>query len=240
MKANETQSNAKSDDHTFEKVYDRQRRRVRGLWLRSDTYYVQMVVDCQTKRIALHAAQTVSEAVSARQVLKDKISNGSYQAETSKKLAPADDRSLTAAISGYQSTRHKLGGGKSADDRNVDFHAKLENHPQLMCEHRDKTRIGFLPATTIHSSRLSHLSGGTLRCTFTRSPASTVRIPSAPLRIAAASASMVFINCQSPGQRLARICDNGGVVAEGFGLPAGEPSGKRPAARTRHARWAKA
>jgi hypothetical protein len=97
---------------------------VRGLWLRSDTYYVQLVVDCQTKRIALQAAQMVSEAVSARQVLKDKISNGSYQAETSKKLAPklapADDRSLTAAISGYQSTRNKLGGVKPATGKRED------------------------------------------------------------------------------------------------------------------------
>ena len=52
----------------YEKVYDRKRNRVRGLWLREGTYYAQF--GQPIGRVRLTGAQTVSEAETARQVLK--------------------------------------------------------------------------------------------------------------------------------------------------------------------------
>jgi hypothetical protein len=73
MKGNETQINTNVNDRTYEKVYDRQRRRMRGLWFRDPTYYAQVDIGGRTKRIPLPDATTVAEAERARQVLKQKI-----------------------------------------------------------------------------------------------------------------------------------------------------------------------
>ena len=105
MKGNETQSNTSGDDRTYEKVYERQRRRMRGLWFRDPTYYAQVDIGGRTKRIPLPDATTVAEAEKARQVLKQKIAAGEYPP---KKLAPPADHSLAAAITGYQTTRDSL------------------------------------------------------------------------------------------------------------------------------------
>jgi hypothetical protein len=109
VKGNEMQSNVKSDNRTFEKVFDRQRRRVRGLWLREGTYYAQMRVNGRAKRIALQAADSIATALTARQELKNKIAKGEYPP---KKVAPDQilpaDHSLGAAIKGYQTTRDTL------------------------------------------------------------------------------------------------------------------------------------
>ena len=135
VKPKEAQSSVKSDDRAFEQVFDRQRNRVRGLWLRDDKYFARLDVDGITKRIPLHGAQSVSEAETARQVIKNKIATGEYQAEQAKKLAPevapgteAVDHSIKAAILGYRSTRDKIGGldPKTGDREDSGLNAWIE------------------------------------------------------------------------------------------------------------------
>jgi integrase len=118
MKGNELQSNTKSESRVFEQVFDRQHRRVRGLWQRDGTLYAQVQVLGQPRRIALQGAETIPDAVRARQELKKKIEAGEYPPKkVGPKLGPvvsgappvpAVDHSLGAAITGYQATRDSL------------------------------------------------------------------------------------------------------------------------------------
>ena len=98
----------------YEKVYDRKRNRVRGLWLREGVYYAQF--GQPVGRARLTGAQTVPEAETARQVLKKRISSGDYPPKkTSTATAPAEqtttvDHSINAAIVGYRHERKHLAG----------------------------------------------------------------------------------------------------------------------------------
>ncbi len=106
VKLGDTQSNAKS----FEKVFDRNRQRVRGLWLRCGSYYAQLNVAGVAKKLVLPGADSIPKALAARQDLKNKIAAGEYPP---KKVghevgrAP-DDHTIAAAIKGYRATRDEL------------------------------------------------------------------------------------------------------------------------------------
>jgi hypothetical protein len=111
VKRNETQSNAKS----FEKVFDRNRHRVRGLWFRCGSYYAQLDVAGVAKKLVLQGADSIPKALGARQDLKNKIAAGEYPPKKVEHKVghPANangttDRSLAAAITGYRATRDEL------------------------------------------------------------------------------------------------------------------------------------
>jgi hypothetical protein len=107
VKASETQSNVKSDSRTFEKVFDRQRRRMRGLWPRDPTYYAQVDINGAAKRVPLPDAKTVSEAETARQALKEKISKGEYPPPkvVPEKVVPDDQEKLAEGGQGQGRVR---------------------------------------------------------------------------------------------------------------------------------------
>jgi integrase len=111
VKRNETQSNAKS----FEKVFDRNRQRVRGLWFRCGSYYAQLDVAGVAKKLVLQGADSIPKALGARQDLKNKIAAGEYPPKKVEHKVghPTNangttDHSLAAAITGYRATRDEL------------------------------------------------------------------------------------------------------------------------------------
>jgi hypothetical protein len=55
--------------NAFQKVSDARNRRVRGPWMRNGTFYAQIL---PAARVALHRAQTVSQAITEMQALKKK------------------------------------------------------------------------------------------------------------------------------------------------------------------------
>ncbi len=65
--------NAKPAEIPYEKVFDRQRQRVRDIWLHSYTYHAQMDVLGKTKRIPLPTANSIATAWGAQQELKTKL-----------------------------------------------------------------------------------------------------------------------------------------------------------------------
>jgi hypothetical protein len=111
VKRNETQSNAKS----FEKDFDRNRQRVRGLWFRCGSYYAQLDVAGVAKKLVLQGADSIPKALGARQDLKSKIAAGEYppkkiEHKVGHPANPAGttDHTLAAAITGYRATRDEL------------------------------------------------------------------------------------------------------------------------------------
>ena len=96
----------------YEKVYDRKRNRVRGLWLREGVYYAQF--GQPVGRARLTGAQTVPEAETARQVLKKRISGGEYPPKKTPSATPPTeqtvtvDHSINTAIAGYSQERKHL------------------------------------------------------------------------------------------------------------------------------------
>lgn len=102
----------------FNRVFDDAGRRVRGLWIRNGTYYAQVRFSkLQTARLPLHDAKTLPQAVSARQALKMEIKAGtvtgpgtptSAAAKTEEPATTEKERTLAAAVLGYQRDRDTL------------------------------------------------------------------------------------------------------------------------------------
>ncbi len=101
---------------TFNRVFDEDTRRVRGLWIRNGVYYAQVRFSpTQTGKLPLHDAKTLPQAISARQALKRKIKHGEIAAPGAPKSpdqklphVPVEGRTLKAAIERYQHERDML------------------------------------------------------------------------------------------------------------------------------------
>ena len=108
--ASPRRANPKRD---FLPVFDYRKRKVRGICTRNGLYYGQFNGG---KRYHLQGATNLQEAITARQVLKDKILKGEWPPKptgtpnenVAPGVAPTTDYSLAAAIAGYREERDKL------------------------------------------------------------------------------------------------------------------------------------
>lgn len=84
MTRGDSQQDAKakpiSIDHLlkYNPVFNRRHERVRGLWERNGVFYAQVKVRGWTGRVPLHDAQTVADALAARQVPKSRNPRGRW------------------------------------------------------------------------------------------------------------------------------------------------------------------
>ncbi len=127
MQRNATKSNDRvvTKPNVFNPVYDKNRKRVRGIWIRNGVYYAQVRIAEQVKQVPLHDATTIAQAVRERQALKSSISKGDYppKAEPEQPVqAPAStqadqsapEHTIPAAIEGYRKERDLLKKGDPA------------------------------------------------------------------------------------------------------------------------------
>ena len=140
MTRDETQNDAETIDPALKHnpAFNRRNERVRGLWERNGVYYAQVKVRGWTGNVRLHA-ETVADAVAARQVVKTEIKSGKFltppelkqreEKEKAEKVSTeVSTRTLTNAVTKYQAERDTLGKQdpqKSASGRP----GKLKNQP---------------------------------------------------------------------------------------------------------------
>jgi len=127
MQRNATKSNDRvvTKPNIFNPVFDKNRKRVRGIWIRNGVYYAQVRIGDQVKQVPLHDATTISQAVRERQALKSSISKGDYppkpeptktvQAPASAQSSqPPSEHTIPAAIERYRKERDLLKKGNVA------------------------------------------------------------------------------------------------------------------------------
>jgi hypothetical protein len=80
MQRNATQSkdSVVPKPNVFNPVFNRNRKRVRGIWIRNGVFYVQVRIADQVKQVLLHDASTIAQAIRERQALKSSIAKGEY------------------------------------------------------------------------------------------------------------------------------------------------------------------
>ena len=90
VKRDTTPSNAPTvRANVFNPVFDRDGRRVRGLWIRNGVYPSQLRLPGQVKQVPLHDATSVPRSVREQQVLKSKVARGEFPAPLETALDPA-------------------------------------------------------------------------------------------------------------------------------------------------------
>jgi integrase len=145
MKRNETESilvdksPPRKQKNTFARVYDRDGRRVRGLWVRNGVYYAQVRVGRHKTRVRLEHADTVPQAVTELQALKKRrragkltlpqklpVQKGAQNPEQEGEHKVGSHRSpLKDAIAGYQRDRDTLDKKDPDTGRREDSGLKL-------------------------------------------------------------------------------------------------------------------
>jgi hypothetical protein len=90
MKRNETQRDvmrkpARRRPNAWNKVFDRRKKRVRGLWERNGVYYAQLRIRGKPIRFKLDHTTTVPQAVEEMQALKRQDAKASYQARENRR-----------------------------------------------------------------------------------------------------------------------------------------------------------
>src|SRR5437660_8636033 len=128
MKRNETESflvdkePPRKQRNKFARVYDRDGRRVRGLWVRNSVYYAQVRVGGHKTRVRLDHADTVPQAIIELQALKKRrragkltlpqklpVQKGAHYGEQEGEHKIGNPHSpLKDAIAGYQGDRDTL------------------------------------------------------------------------------------------------------------------------------------
>jgi integrase len=80
MQRGATKSNDRvvTKPNVFNPVFNKNRKRVRGLWIRNGVFYAQVRIADQVKQVPLHDATTIAQAIRERQALKSRIAKGEY------------------------------------------------------------------------------------------------------------------------------------------------------------------
>jgi len=103
---------ARAKPNSWQRVFNDQKRRVRGLWRRNGVYYAQLNFNGIPTRFPLKHAATVPEAVTQQQVLKGHQRAGTLKRPSEQPAgspaAKVNKRSIKSAIQVYQKQRNRL------------------------------------------------------------------------------------------------------------------------------------